>query len=304
MARQNRAPQRPSTSSSLPERWRTKRIAVMAVAGLVLSGAAFAADTQRNHGRVTNDILARSGAPFHWEGNEDSQPSHRAERSKDSTPVVFLDPGHSRAVIDRNDKKTGLHDGDYPTFPEIEEVWSVTKLVEAELVRDGYKVVLSKESNNANVFLRDRATAADTAGAAIAVSIHDDHGADNTWGAIFDQRVGQYRGTAPNIVRFTDSAVAAKSQRFSAIIAKSRSEAQGINVVVKENSFNGRRPIEPGNIPLVELFSKTPWVYCETGAKQGLSEPQQQAYAAGIAAGIEQAVPITEKASVPNIYQN
>ncbi len=215
--------------------------------------------------------------------------------------TIVLDPGHSGTDIHDNDPQTGLYDHDYPNAPEITEVFDVAKKVETKLKADGYNVILTKPSINDSVSLRNRANIANQNNAALAVSIHDDHGqANGTFEQIYAQQVGGYRQVENGDpvrkgqkVAFSDAAVATQSQQYATIFQQERQKAQGGNPTVTTNSFDNRAGIEPGNIPMVELFSKVPWVYNETGAASGLSAKDEDAYAAGIINGVEKSVPIS-----------
>ena len=59
-----------------------------------------------------------------------------------------------------------------------------------------------------------------------------------------------------------------------------------------------RAPLEPGNLAIVQLLAKVPWVYNEAGAKSGgsttraMSIATEEAYAKGLLVGVEAAVPL------------
>lgn len=215
--------------------------------------------------------------------------------------VIVLDPGHSGSSIQGRDQATGLLDSDYPNTPEITEVFDVATKVKTKLEADGYEVVMTKNSANDTVSLRRRADIANQHNAALAVSIHNDHGQSwSSFAQIYVQRVGQHRDTdSGNQVKFTDSAVAEKSQRYGDVFARERTSAEGHSARVNDISFNGRG-LAPGNIPLVELFARVPWVYNEVGASGGLSPDQINKYADGLAKSIEQAVPSTGAGETTN----
>ncbi len=214
-------------------------------------------------------------------------------------PIIVLDPGHSGSSLMLVDPPTRLTDYDYPNNPEMGEVYQIALAVRDRLVRDGYRVVLTKNSATDTVSLRRRADIANSSGAALAVSIHDDHGASwNTWGGqVYAQRVGLYRVNRDGRrIAFTNAGVAATSQRAAATVASARSAAEGHRVAVTDANFAGRPPLAAGNIPLVELFSIVPWVYNEVGADPAhpgtpLSADQRARYVNGLVTGIERSVP-------------
>jgi hypothetical protein len=214
-------------------------------------------------------------------------------------PTIVLDPGHSGRSLMLVDPLTRLTDYDYPNNPEMGEAYQVALAVRDRLVRDGYRVVLTKNSATETVSLRRRADIANSAQAALAVSIHDDHGASwNSWGGqVYAQRVGLYRVNRDGRrISFGNAGVAATSQRAAATFASTRSAAEAHRVVVTDANFTGRAPLASGNIPLVELFAGVPWVYNEVGADPAhpsapLTADQRTRYANGLVTSIERAVP-------------
>ncbi len=104
--------------------------------------------------------------------------------------TVVIDPGHSGADI-VNDQD-GMLDHDYPSAnAEMAEVWDVSNRVKASLEQDGYTVIMTKGSVDASVSHWRRAEIANNANAALAISIHNDHGQTwNSFGQVYDQRVG------------------------------------------------------------------------------------------------------------------
>ncbi|MFM9378488.1 N-acetylmuramoyl-L-alanine amidase [Gordonia sp. VNK21] len=215
-------------------------------------------------------------------------------------PVVALDPGHNAVETNEFDPVTGVLMRDYPNGAEDRDAVDVATAVKTDLEASGYKVVIVKPTAASDVTYRERVTRAEKAGADIGVSIHtytNDH-------RIFVQRVGLYRsGTgadgAPHTVTFEDAAVAKKSQKYAAAIASARTGAEGREVSVTDNSFDGRAPLWGGNIPVISLISdKVPWVYSEFGTAAGggstpIGAAGVETYAQGLAAGIKDAVPNT-----------
>lgn len=212
--------------------------------------------------------------------------------------IIALDPGHAGSTINRTDPETGLHDGDYYNPGETESVFAVSQMVKTQLEQAGYQVVVTKNAVTDSVFLRDRANIGNNAHAALGISIHTQGDkAFGTWQEIYTQKVGLYRGTGTNKQTFTDAALADKSQNYAEVMKQERDsiEVKSGTTVIKDNSFDGRGTIEPGNIPLVELWAKVPWIYLEAGGNNtttGLTEQQRATYANAIVSGVKKAVPV------------
>ncbi len=245
--------------------------------------------------------------------------------------MIVLDPGHSGDTIGDYDPTTGLVDFDYRNTPEIDDMYEVAGLVQTQLKKDGYTVDLTKSSAHEDVSFRQRATKANDSHAALAVSIHDQAGPPGTGisfsggnNYVYPQQVGGYRqnygtltktgigatyktsssSTGPK-VSFTDANVASTSQKFAEAIRTQRTAAEGHLVTVKADAGGdiGTRLPARGDMWMVQLFSKVPWIYNEAGGysspgsspikhKDGLSDADKQKYANGLIKGIEAAVPL------------
>jgi N-acetylmuramoyl-L-alanine amidase len=198
--------------------------------------------------------------------------------------TIVIDPGHgpNKTTVDA---ETGLKMVESNNTPEVQDVWDVAQLAKHLLESDGYKVVLTKKSVGDDVTFRDRAQTADSNNAALALSIHGDPGLGNN-GEIYAQQVGLYRGSGSNRTVFSSESTATKSQQYADVFKQERQKIEGGSIVVKVNdSFSGRAGMEPGNIPMVQLFSKTPWVYNE--AKMPFSKTD---YAKGLVNSVEKIV--------------
>ncbi len=218
-------------------------------------------------------------------------------------PVVFLDPGHGGAIPQYTDPQSGLLASESHNMPESADVLDVANRVQTALTQAGYKVVMSRTTNDQQVKFRDRADAAQNAGASIGVSIHTTPGDVNQ---AWPQRVGTYREYNGHRDTFTNATTAQKSELYANTIAKTRTVAENHNVTTdpgnttEAGSF-GRKDIPTkGNIPLVSLWSpNVPWVYNEISQDQpntaSISDTMKQEYADGITKGIEQALPYTQK---------
>jgi N-acetylmuramoyl-L-alanine amidase len=227
-----------------------------------------------------------------------SPPQPAADR-----PVIVIDPGHSPAIRS-TDPATGLDDSDYENEPEMQDVFAVATLVRQRLEADGYRVVLTKATATTRVSLGQRAAIANTAHAALAISIHDQAGTNGGIGfqqgnnIVYYQAVGDYRqNSSGRRITFSDSSVAATSQRFASIFQSARAAAEGHHVTVQGNvGYDlGTRGLAPGNIWIVQLLSTVPWIYNEAGGnstgRSGLDAADEQRYADGLVAGVERSVP-------------
>ncbi|MFW0791188.1 N-acetylmuramoyl-L-alanine amidase [Gordonia sp. CPCC 205333] len=211
---------------------------------------------------------------------------------------MALDPGHNPVRIESFDPKTGAAQIDYPNGAEDGDAFSVASQVAEILRARGYRVVLLKRSPNENVSYRQRVDRAEAVGAQIGISIHTSPGVN----AVFAQRVGLFRegsGVDGATVRVTFRAerTAAASQRYATKVAAARSRSEWHPVTVQDNDFSGRAPLWSGNIPIISLIAQsTPWVYNEfssgtTGGSIAVEPTALRAYAKGIAAGVQQALP-------------
>ena len=230
-------------------------------------------------------------------------------------PLIVIDPGHSGKYMRSREPVTGLRDITYPNYPEIYETFDISVCVARALKADGYRVILTKKHALDNVSLVARARVANQNKADLAISVHNDHGQKSRFQATYDQRGlkgrngkyhAMYRGRGDHRTVFGLPKVAKKSQRYARIIAAQRSTSQRHKVVVAENSFTGRAPLEPGNLAIVQLLAKVPWVYNEMGARSGSSVYQATSinsevqYARGLLAGVEAAIPPLSGADHPS----
>jgi N-acetylmuramoyl-L-alanine amidase len=220
-----------------------------------------------------------------------------------AAPVIVLDPGHSPA-IHRIDPSTRLNVSDYANEPEMRDVYAVARLVRARLIEDGYRVVMTKRSVRDRVSLARRARIANRVHAALAVSIHDQAGGDGgirfNGGneIVYYQSVGTYRVNVDGKkIRFTDRRVAALSRKYGRIFKQQRQRVQRHRVRLRGNvGYDlGSRGLAAGNVWMVQLLSRVPWIYDEAGGNSagrvGLSRRDERRYAAALVAAIEKCVP-------------
>ena len=213
---------------------------------------------------------------------------------KQST-TVYLDPGHSGKDVNGIDAATGIRDHDYPNVPEINDVWDVAQVTKKELEKKGYDVVLSKDTADEASNLRTKAAKAESSNADIAVSIHTDPGLPDT-GWITIPKVGQYRtNNQGKDIEYTSDSSADLSSQYAEQFLTARKDKEGNDIIMKDINFDGRAGLAKGNIPLIMLFSKTPWIYLEKKAgEDGLTKKQKNDYVDSIVAGISQALPIQD----------
>lgn len=232
------------------------------------------------------------------------QSSHPPPATSKPTPLVVIDPGHSRAIT-ATDPITGLIDSDYENEPEMRDVFAVAELVRTQLEHAGYRVIMTKNAATDQVPLAQRAAIANAASANLALSIHDQAGSSGGIGftagnnIVYDQSVGGYRETPTGKrIVFTDQSIAALSAAYGRIFQAQRAAAQHATVRLQGDvGYDlGGRGLAPGNMWMVQLLADVPWVYNEAGGNSagmvGLNAADQASYAAGLVAAVEQCVPI------------
>jgi len=320
----------------VPYRWRVRRIlaarigvagSAVAVCGLALAGCQ-ARPVSAPVSVETNTTTATTSAPRTAPSASHSVSASRRPTVTSSTPartvthpppttptpnvvavpagtgpVIVIDPGHS-PTITATDPATGLNVSDYENEPEMGDVFEVALLVKAKLQAVGYRVILTKSSATQPTSLGQRAQIANSAHAALALSIHDQAGSNGGIGfgqgnnIVYYQAVGDYRDTpAGKRVVFSDSSVAALSKKYGQIFQSQRSAAEGHSITLQSNvGYDlGSRGLPAGNIWIVQLLSKVPWIYNEAGGNSsgmaGLNAADKQRYADGLVASVEHCVP-------------
>lgn len=217
--------------------------------------------------------------------------------------MIVLDPGHS-VPNHHIDPATGLDVSEYENEPEMRDVFRVAKIVQHELQAAGYRVVLTKKHLYQPMNLAERAHIANRVHADLALSIHDQAGADG--GLPFDaannnvyyQAVGDYR-VAENgkKIVFTDQALADLSEKYGEIFQQEREQVEGhtVNLLSTTGYDLGTRGLAAGNIWTVQLLSHVPWIYNEAGGNSagmvGLDSADKHKYAAGLVASVEHCIP-------------
>src|SRR3954452_2134838 len=221
-----------------------------------------------------------------------------------AAPVIVLDPGHSRAIHVINHRYR-LNVSDYENEPEMRDVFAVALVVRSRLIADGYRVILTKTRLRQRVTLATRAAIANHAHAALAVSIHDQAGArggirfNRGNNIVYFQSVGTYRVNVNGTrIHFRNRRVAALSRKYGRIFRAQRQRLERHHVHLQGSvGYNlGTRGLAAGNIWMVQLLSKVPWIYNEAGGNSaggvGLNLRDRHRYANGLVAAIERCVPL------------
>ena len=205
--------------------------------------------------------------------------------------IIVIDPGHSGTSLTTIDPATQIQDEEYCNTPEITDVWDVAIILKAKLEAAGYSVLLTKPSAMATVCKRDRVNVANNNNAAMGVSIHTSGHVYGSYGQIYAQTLASYReDISGNRVYFTDTGVAALSQQYCKNMLAARTANGEKGVVITVNTSWAARGLAPGNVPIMELWAKVPWVFCEAGVPQNASDKEK--YAQGLFNGIVASVPV------------
>lgn len=231
--------------------------------------------------------------------------------STGTKPKILISPGHTGQTDTKMMGNPAIIDHISPNPTEMQNVWDVAVIVKRKLEAKGYEVLMTKNSANGGIFSWDRAQMANDNNVDLAFEIHTDTGAtyNHDWkvGEVWSQWKDGYReagrnGNGQKVKLVASDAVMAKSQEYAKKVATARQEAgqTGVKGVVGTGKF-GTRPAKPfdssyptpaGNIPLVMLWSKVPWIYNEVGgASGGLTDQQIQVYAEGLVNGVVESVP-------------
>lgn len=231
-------------------------------------------------------------------------PAPVAASARAAAPVIVIDPGHS-PTIRAIDARTRLDVSDYANQPEMRDVFAVATLLAAKLRTAGYRVVMTKTWAGQRRTLAQRAAIANRAGAALAISIHDEAGANGGIGyrrgnnIVYSQQVGAYRvNRNGHRVVFRDSHVAWLSLRYARKFAAQRAWIQNTKVRLQRNvGYDlGGRGLPGGNMWMVQLLSTVPWVYNEAGGNSagrvGLNARDRANYAEGLYRGVRRSIPL------------
>lgn len=248
-------------AGTVPERTAAAKAALRKFEGTTVSGGTVASATENGGCTCT-----ASGSTANQNGK-----------------TVVLDPGHSGGNVPETDPESGIKALDYDNGKETIDMWKVSEKIRTKLEIKGYKVITTKKSADDTVGLIARAVIANNAKADIAVSIHSTGGSfgNASSGWVTPQEVGLYRQSGSNIKKFENAALAQTSKEYSAKVLEERKKTEG-GVQIHGLDFSRRDLPATGNISIVQLFSKVPWVYNEVG-QTGINLDK---YAEGISNGI------------------
>lgn len=98
-------------------------------------------------------------------------------------PTICIDPGHSKETVGAT--AHGLK--------EYQVCWQMAKLLEAELKKSGYRVILTKPNQDANVNNQERAEIANRARVDLLIRLHCDSGPDSGIATFYPAKAGHIR---------------------------------------------------------------------------------------------------------------
>lgn len=206
-------------------------------------------------------------------------------------PLIVLDPGHSGSTLNTIDPETQILDQEYLNTPETQNMFEVATILKGKLEAAGYRVLMTKQAWNDTVCKRDRVNVANSNGAALAVSLHTSYHVFGQYGQIYVQKMDSYRENINGErVYFNLPDVAALSQKFGQIFLTERRKMEGPSIVLTVNDWWAGRGQPPGNIPIPQLFSKVPWIFCEAGVPQNSAD--KNGYAQSVFNAITACVPL------------
>jgi N-acetylmuramoyl-L-alanine amidase len=184
--------------------------------------------------------------------------------------TICIDPGHPSEV---GRGTAGKH------VTEIQIAWQIAKRLERKLASAGYKVVLTKRSEQEFVRNRRRAETANSAGAALMVRLHCDASSGTGFTVYYPDRQGKSQGkTGPSKEVLQASAVAARAM-FKAMAAELTPSLSAIGCEPDIRTHVGK-----GQGALTgSIFSKVPILLVEMCV---LTNPKDEAF---LSSGLGQA---------------
>lgn len=202
-----------------------------------------------------------------------------APQSQAAGRSVCIDPGHSpNSPSTQIDPETGLDVADNSgASGEIQAMWDLSQRVKAQLEAAGYQVVLTKQSANSNVSLKERARIGNTCN--IVVRLHYDPALQ----ALIYPGQGQYKkhGSATVTV---DPNVAAASAALAQAMFPALKNA-GIPKMMNDavGTSNNSGPAYVGSV-----LSKVPVVLIENNPSVVATAAGQYSIASAITQGVKQ----------------
>jgi beta-N-acetylhexosaminidase len=228
--------------------------------------------------------------------------------------TIVLDPGHiTKAPSGRIiDPATGVDVTEDVRDHETQNVWDVAQGAKTKLTALGYTVILTRQNYDDNdPSLKSRSEVANTANAALAISIHTTPSENTDSGNTVNyQKVGTglHKGaivSSDNPPRWSEGSPTDFDYFFDNTDLQTKSLSAANNLVtamkssgisqsahVAEHAFSQR-----GNIWVVQFFSKVPWIYAEIGAGTGLNtndinSGQKDKYINAIVDGVKASVAV------------
>jgi len=206
-------------------------------------------------------------------------------REPKTKPVICIDPGHPSEV------GRGTHG---KKFTEVQVVWKVAVLLKKSLELDGYKVVMTKSSEEQYVRNKQRAETANKSGASLLLRLHCDAAPDRGFASYYPSQQGVSEGTRGPSASVLKASKAAAQKFHPAVIeslgglVNDRGLMTDLQTAVghKQGALTG------------SIFSKVPCILVEMLV---LTNPKDEAFltnddgfdrlAQALKAGVEAAVP-------------
>jgi len=206
-----------------------------------------------------------------------------------SAQTICLDPGHpsENGVGSRGKNVT-----------EVEAAWKIALELKQTLLKDGYRVVLTKSRQEQMVTNRERARIANSHGSSLFLRLHCDAGSGSGFGVYWPDRTVTLKGRkGPSKLVISQSRKAARA--IHASLAKG---LKGVHHDLglktdRDTAIGGRQGALTGSI-----FSNVPVVLIEMGV---LTNPKDEAFLASkegrsrlvqaLAKGIEAIIPSPSK---------
>jgi N-acetylmuramoyl-L-alanine amidase len=198
--------------------------------------------------------LCAPGAQVSKDNPKTAAPPEKVRpREAPARTVVCLDPGHPSEVSSGRQQQHGTN--------ETRVAWEVALKLKAALEARGYEVVLTKSREDELVRNRDRAEAANRAGAALMVRLHCDASVANGFAVYHPDRAGRARdgtvGPSPGVVEASRRAAAAVHAGM----------AEGLRGVLRDNGvrtdYQTKVGREQGGALTGSIFSAVPVVTVE-----------------------------------------
>lgn len=201
-------------------------------------------------------------------------------------PTICIDPGH----ISENGAGTRGK-----VLTELEVCWEIGKKLRTQLVKDGYRVVLTKSTLREKVTNKRRAEIANEAGASLFLRLHCDAASGRGFATFYPDRegkVGKIMGPTADVLR-SSKAAAAPFHRAAVAVLKGHLPDAGLKTD-RATKIGGQQGALTGSI-----FARTSTILVEMVV---LTNPKDEAFlrspkgfdkmTEALAAGVRAAVPL------------